>query len=199
MTQTQVSPEITTGSDFIEICREGFEVNRFIQEQDRVAGEAIERAVESVSGFIAADTIPEEERESLASGSLQAHIELAKLLNAQGRLDELQETSAQTLDRALEVRDISDGKNPIHLWYMNMQNGQMEPTAGILGLTGAFPIVQRVHPPKVKGRILSTDLSSNIMEVKPRRGTAHSIGGDIWKVSMIGEEGEPLVEVNFLD
>lgn len=194
------TPEIATGSDLVAAFQRGFELEQFVFDQHLVVNTAEQAATEAVGGFEAVEEIPEDDFAGLAGQSLAAHIERARLRAAQVELGKLNAAVGEQVGgRKLEVVSLSDDPKPIRQYYLNMQTGRREPSEGIIGLTGIFPLVSRVNPGRVKGSIVTADLSSNRLMIKPRKLTAHGTFGDRWQASMIGEGGEPLVEVNFLD
>ncbi|HEX5455746.1 MAG TPA: hypothetical protein VFW77_00065 [Candidatus Saccharimonadales bacterium] len=198
------TPEIATGTDLIEAYQRGFELDEFIFKQHQVVIEAEREIVDPLKEreeVERVDDIPEGDFGELAGRSLTAHIEKVKLRRAQGELNVLNRAvGEQVPGRKIEIASVSDELKPIQQFYRNMQTGQLDPSKGILGLTGTFPFSSRVNPGRVKGSIVpGVDLASNRLMIRPRRMTVHGIAGDRWQAIMIGGDGEPMVKVEFLD
>lgn len=202
-TEARSSVSIETGQDLIVAFQRGVELGRFIFDQHEVVNTTEKGIVdELIEGGLHGDVDFDGFGYSpLANNSLKAHLEKARLRVAQTALKDLSSNVSEQINgRKIKVSRVSKDDKPIHSLSPNMQNGRYYPDEGMLGLTGYPPLTSRIHPPKVKGSILPTeDVSSNVLIVKPRVLTPHNVIRDRWQVEVIGEDGQPMVDIDFMD
>ncbi len=173
---------IRNGPDLIKVFAEGQNLSREVSELEIAAQEAHIDSGEAIALMSDLPAILHDDQATkkcvearlTARDSEQAATQLAQLKQYAGK---------QVMGKRVIVENISSGPRPISIYYSSPDRPHM-------GLRGR-PL--RRH--RAVGTIIGLDVSKNELVVKPNRLSPRGILRDYWRIAMVDDYGNPLVEV----